>query len=293
VYAALGTEVTVVEMLPHLLDGADRDLVRFLTKTLTDRFKAILLNTSVEAAKVQKNGVKVTLRTNDEKQVSQLFQRVLVAVGRRPHTAGLGLDKAGVILDDSGFVKTDEQCRTKTETIFAIGDISGQPMLAHKALYEARIAVETIAGKNVAVDPVAIPAVVFTDPEIAWVGLSESAAKEKGLKVEVTRFPWAASGRAVTLGRSDGLTKLVIDPASKRLLGAGIVGPGAGELIAEATLALEMGANATDVGLTIHPHPTLSETFKEAADMFDGTATHYYRPKRKKNKADSFVKDPI
>ena len=282
VYAALGAEVTVVEMLPHLLDGADRDLVRFLTKTLTERFKAILLNTTVEASRIQKNGVKVTLRTNDEKPVNQLFQRVLVAVGRRPHTAGLGLDKAGITLNDSGFVKTDEQCRTAANTIFAIGDMAGQPMLAHKASYEARIAVETIAGKNVIKDPVAIPAVVFTDPEIAWVGLSESAAKEKGLKVAVTRFPWAASGRAVTLGRSDGLTKLVIDPESGRLLGAGIVGPGAGELIAEATLALEMGANTTDVGLTIHPHPTLSETFKEAADMFDGTATHYYRPKKKK-----------
>ena len=179
VYAALGAEVTVVEMLPHLLDGADRDLVRFLTKTLTKRFKAILLNTTVVEAKVQKNGVKVTLRTNDEKPVNQLFQRVLVAVGRRPHTAGLGLETAGVILNDSGFVKTDEQRRTKVTTIFAIGDIAGQPMLAHKASYEARIAVEAIAGKNVIVDPVAIPSVVFTDPEIAWAGLSESAAKKR------------------------------------------------------------------------------------------------------------------
>ena len=281
VYAALGSDVTVVEMLPHLLAGADRDLVRFLTKTLTDRFTTILLDTTVAAAKVQKNGVKVTFQ-GQEKPHTQLFQQVLVAVGRRPASAGLGLEAAGVAIDENGFVKIDAQCRTTAPRIFAIGDVAGQPMLAHKAAYEARIAVEAIAGKNVIADPAAIPAVVFTDPEIAWTGLTEGTAKEKGIAVAVTRFPWAASGRAVTLGRSDGLTKLVIDPDSERLLGVGIVGPGAGELIAEATLALEMGANATDVGLTIHPHPTLSETFKEAADMFHGTATHYYRPKRTK-----------
>ena len=282
VYAALGADVTVVEMLPHLLDGVDRDLVRFLAKTLKERFKAILLNTTVEGAKIQKNGVKVTLRTNDEKPQNQLFQRVLVAVGRRPVTAGIGLADAGVTLDDSGFVKTDRQCRTSADTIFAIGDIAGQPMLAHKASYEARIAVEAIAGRDVVADAAGIPAVVFTDPEVAWVGLNETMAKEMGRKVEVVRFPWAASGRAVTLGRSDGITKLLIDPESERLLGVGIVGPGAGELIAEATLALEMGANATDLALTVHPHPTLSETLKEAADSFHGLATHYYRPARKK-----------
>ena len=280
VYAALGSEVTVVEMLPHLLAGADRDLVRFLSKTLTERFKAILLNTTVSAAKVQKNGVKITFQSQDEKPRSQLFQRVLVAVGRRPNSIGLALEKVGVSLDENGFIQTDNRCRTTAAKVFAIGDVSGQPMLAHKAAYEARIAVENIAGKDVIADPAAIPAVVFTDPEIAWAGLTEGAAKEKRMAVAVTRFPWAASGRAVTLGRSDGLTKLIIDPETGRLLGAGIVGPGAGELIAEATLALEMGANATDVGLTIHPHPTLSETVKEAADIFYGTATHYYRPKR-------------
>ncbi|BBO70349.1 dihydrolipoyl dehydrogenase [Desulfosarcina alkanivorans] len=282
VYAALGSDVTVVEMLPHLLAGADRDLVRFLARRLTDRFKAILLGTTVAAAKVQKNGVKVTFGGQDDKPLTRLFQRVLVAVGRRPRSAGLGLETAGVTLDEGGFVKIDAHCRTAAQHIFAIGDVAGQPMLAHKAAYEARIAVETIAGKNVIADPAAIPAVVFTDPEVAWTGLTESAAKTGGTAVEVTRFPWAASGRAVSLGRSDGLTKLVIDPASERLLGAGIVGPGAGELIAEATLAIEMGANATDLGLTIHPHPTLAETLKEAADIFHGTATHYYRPKRKK-----------
>ncbi|MGA6926796.1 MAG: dihydrolipoyl dehydrogenase [Desulfosarcina sp.] len=282
VYAALGSKVTVVEMLPHLLAGADRDLVRFLTKALKDRFESILLNTTVTDAKVQKNGVMVTFRNQDEEPEKRLFQRVLVAVGRRPNTDGLGLSEIGVTLDEDGFAKIDPHCRTTVEGIFAIGDAAGQPMLAHKAAYEARIAVENIAGRNVIADPVAIPAVVFTDPEVAWTGLTESAAKEKGMEVAVTRFPWAASGRAVTLGRGDGLTKLVIDPQTEHLLGVGIVGPGAGELIAEATLAMEMGANATDVGLTIHPHPTLSETFKEAADILHGTATHYYRPKRKK-----------
>ncbi len=282
VYAALGSKVTVVEMLPQLLAGVDRDLVRFLQKRLAERFAAIMLSTTVKAVKAQKNGLKITFETEKEESWAQLFDRVLVAVGRRPHSSGLGLEKVGIELDDDGFVKIDRRCRTMTDRIFAIGDVAGQPMLAHKASYEARIAVETIAGKNVIADPAAIPAVVFTDPEIAWTGLTESEAKEKGMAVAVTRFPWAASGRAVTLGRSDGLTKLVIDPQSERLLGVGIVGPGAGELIAEATLALEMGANATDVALTIHPHPTLSETFKEAADIFHGTATHYYRPKRKK-----------
>jgi dihydrolipoamide dehydrogenase len=282
VYAALGSQVTVVEMLPHLLAGADRDLVRFLAKSLNNQFSAILLNTTVTAAKFQKNGVKITFEGQGKEQTSQLFQQVLVAVGRRPWTQGLHLDKAGVALDENNFIKTDQQCRTTTKTIFAIGDAAGQPMLAHKASYEARIAVEAIAGKQVMADPAAIPAVVFTDPEVAWAGLTETEAKEKKMAVSITRFPWAASGRAVTLGRTDGLTKLVFDPTSERLLGVGIVGPGAGELIAEATLALEMGANATDVALTIHAHPTLSETFKEAADIFHGTATHYYRPKRPK-----------
>jgi dihydrolipoamide dehydrogenase len=249
----LGSHVTVVEMMPHLLAGADRDLVRFLAKTLTNRFKAILLNTTVAAAKVQKNGVKITFEGPDEKPQTQLFQRVLVAVGRQPNTSGLALEKPGCRSMRNGFVTIDKRCRTTAATIFAIGDVAGQPMLAHKAAYEARIAVENIAGKNVIADPAAIPAVVFTDPEIAWTGLTESDAKAKGIAVAVTRFPWAASGRAVTLGRSDGLTKLIIDPDTERLLGVGIVGPGAGELIAEATLALEMGANATDVGLTIHP----------------------------------------
>jgi dihydrolipoamide dehydrogenase len=282
VYAALGSEVTVVEMLPQLLTGADLDLVRFLVKPLKKRFKEILLDTTVDTVNVQKNGVKVTFKGGDDPPAGRLFQRVLVATGRRPRTDGLGLENAGVNVEKSGFVKIDEKCRTTAPSVFAIGDVAGQPMLAHKASYEARIAVETIAGRDVVADAAGIPAVVFTDPEVAWVGLNETMAKETGRKVEVVRFPWAASGRAVTLGRSEGITKLLIDPDSERLLGVGIVGPGAGELIAEATLALEMGANATDVALTVHPHPTLSETLKEAADSFHGLATHYYRPARKK-----------
>ena len=282
VYAALGSRVTAGEMLPHLLTGADRDLVRLLAKALQTRFTSILLNTTVTDARVQKNGVKVTFTDEAGESSGHLFDQVLVAVGRRPWTAGLGLEKAGVSVNADGFVTIDHQCRTTAETIFAIGDVAGQPMLAHKASYEARIAVETIAGKNVAADAAAIPAVVFTDPEIAWAGLTETEAKANKIAVSVARFPWAASGRAVTLGRTDGLTKLVVDPETERLLGVGIVGPGAGELIAEATLALEMGANATDMALTIHPHPTLSETLKEAADSFHGTATHYYRPRRNK-----------
>jgi dihydrolipoamide dehydrogenase len=267
-------------MLPHLLAGADRDLVRFLAKALKARFKATLLNTEVTAAKVQKNGVKVTFDGDEDQSSTSLFQQVLVAVGRRPWTDGLGLERAGIELNGDGFVQIDKQCRTSSKTVFAIGDVAGQPMLAHKASYEARIAVESIAGEKVIADAAAIPAVVFTDPEIAWAGLTETMAKERQTAVSVARFPWAASGRAVTLDRTDGLTKLIFDPESERLLGVGIVGPGAGELVAEATLALEMGATATDIALTIHPHPTLSETFKEAADVFHGTATHYYRPKR-------------
>jgi dihydrolipoamide dehydrogenase len=282
VYAALGAEVTVVEMLPQLLTGVDRDLVRFLVKPLKQRFKEILPNTTVDTVNVQKNGVKVSFKGGEDAPAGRLFQRVLVATGRRPRVDGLGLEKAGVAVDESGFVKIDERCRTAASSIFAIGDVAGQPMLAHKAAYDARIAVESIAGRDVVADAAGIPAVVFTDPEVAWVGLTETRARETGQKVEVARFPWAASGRAVTLGRSDGITKLLIDPESERLLGVGIVGPGAGELIAEATLALEMGANATDVALTVHPHPTLSETIKEAADSFHGLATHYYRPARKK-----------
>ena len=283
VYAALGSEVTVVEMLPNLLAGVDRDLVRFLQKNLNAKFKQILLETRVAEAKAQEDGVKVSLQDPDKAISSRLFERVLVAVGRRPNTGQLGLAQAGVEVDGQGFIKVNEQRQTSAAHIYAIGDAAGEPMLAHKASHEGRVAVEAVTGRPTIYEPAAVPAVVFTDPEIAWAGLTESQAKAQGRNYEIARFPWAASGRAATLGRSDGLTKLVVDPASERLLGVGIVGPGAGEMIAEAVLAIEMAASVTDIALTIHPHPTLSETFKEAAELFHGTATHYFRPKRKKS----------
>jgi dihydrolipoamide dehydrogenase len=280
VYAALGSEVTVVEMTPALLPGVDKDLVRQLKKQLSDSFKDILLETKASDPKVQKNGVKVTLTDKAGESTTRLFDKVLVAVGRRPSTEALGLAHTRIRLDDHGFIQVDQRRQTAEPGIFAIGDVAGQPMLAHKASHEARIAVEVMAGRNVVYEPAAIPAVVFTDPEIAWAGMTEADAKAKGIAHTVTRFPWAASGRAVTLGRSQGVTKLVIETATERVLGVGIAGPGAGEMIAEAVMAIEMAATATDLSLTIHPHPTLSETLKEAAEVLHGTATHIFRPKK-------------
>jgi dihydrolipoamide dehydrogenase len=281
VYAALGSDVTVAEMLPTLLPGVDRELVRYLKKQLSTIFSDILLETVALDPKEQKNGLKVTLRGKKEES-KRLFDKVLVAVGRRPYSEALALENTAVRLDDKGFIQTDEQCRTHESTLFAIGDVAGDPMLAHKASYEARIAVEAIAGRNVVLEPASVPAVVFTDPEVAWTGLTEEQAKASGIEYSVTRFPWAASGRAATLGRNQGLTKLLVDPKTERILGAGIVGPGAGEMISETVLAIEMAANVTDLSLSVHPHPTLSETLKEAAEVFHGTATHIYRPVRKK-----------
>ncbi|KAA3618776.1 MAG: dihydrolipoyl dehydrogenase [Calditrichaeota bacterium] len=281
VYAALGTKVTVVEMLPGLLPGADRDVVKILQKSLDARFENILLNTKVEGIKEVKGGIKVSLSGKDDKKQELKFDKVLVSIGRMPNSNGLGLENTNVKIDAKGFVEVDGQRRTAEPSIYAIGDIAGEPMLAHKASHEGRIAVEAIAGHKVAYEPRAIPAVVFTDPEIAWCGLTESEAKEQKRKVDVIRFPWAASGRALTLDRTDGLTKLIIDPESERILGMCIAGPGAGELIAEGVLAIEMAAVATDLKMSIHPHPTLSETVMESAEMFFGHATHMYRPKRK------------
>jgi dihydrolipoamide dehydrogenase len=281
VYAALGSEVTVVEMTPGLLPGADRDLVRILQKRLANRMAAILLQTTVKSLKVQKNGVKAILEGPDIDQKARIFDRVLLAVGRSPNSADLGLGNTRIEVDDRGFIKVDQQRRTAEENIFAIGDVAGEPMLAHKASHEGRVAAEVIAGRRAAYEPAGIPAVVFTDPEIAWVGLTEQEAADKKIDRKVVRFPWSASGRAATLDRDDGMTKLIIDPASERILGMGIVGPGAGEMIAEGVLAIEMGANVTDVGLSIHPHPTLSETIMEAADLFHGTATHFFQSKKK------------
>jgi dihydrolipoamide dehydrogenase len=278
VYAALGTQITVVEMTAGLLPGVDRDLVGVLSKRLEQEFHAISLHTRVVAMQEEAQGIRVTMEGPGGQETSQVFDKVLVAVGRQPNTAGLGLETTGVTLDAHGFVQVDAQRRTAEPTIYAIGDVAGEPMLAHKATHEGRTAAEAIAGQPVAFEPLAIPAVVFTDPEIAWCGLTEAQARQAGRSVQVMRFPWAASGRALTLGRPEGLTKLLIDPENERIVGVGIVGSGAGELIAEGVLAIEMAALATDLKLSIHPHPTLSETLMEAADMLFGQSTHVYRP---------------
>jgi dihydrolipoamide dehydrogenase len=283
VYAALGSAVTVVEMTDGLLPGVDRDLVDVLAKRLKQTMKAVLLRTRVTQLKPEAGGIRVSL---DGEGVAgdvareQLFDRVLVSVGRRPNASVPGLDRTRVRLDERGFIVVNEQMRTDEPSIFAIGDVAGEPMLAHKASHEGRVAAEVIAGEKSAFAPKAIPAVVFTDPEIAWAGLTESQAQKAGRPVTIAKFPWAASGRALTLDRLDGLTKLVVDPSTERILGVGLVGPNAGELVAEGVLAIEMGANATDLKLTIHPHPTLTETLMESAEVFFGQATHVYKPKR-------------
>ena len=273
VYAALGSAVTVVEMTPGLLPGADRDLVDILGKRAAKTMKSVLLETRVVQMKAEARGIRVTMEGKADPK-EQLFDRVLVAVGRRPNSSIPGLDRTCVQVDERGFIVVDEQRRTHEPSIFAIGDVAGEPMLAHKASHEGRVAAEVIAGGNVAFAPRAIPAVVFTDPELAWAGLTESQAAKENRKVSVAKFPWGASGRAMTLDRTDGLTKLIFDPETERLLGVGLVGPGAGELIAEGVLAIEMGANATDLKQSIHPHPTLAETIMESAEVFSGQATH-------------------
>ncbi len=280
-YAALGSKVTVVEMTDGLLAGVDRDLVRILSKRLADMFEEIHLETRVAHLRQEGQCLVVSLEDKDGHARELQFDRVLAAVGRRPNSRDLGLEHTRVEVDPKGFIKVDGQQRTGEPAIFAIGDVAGEPMLAHKAFYEGRVAAEAAAGRNVVRDMRAIPAVVFTDPEIAWAGLTEAEAKARQVKYEVVRFPWAASGRALTLGRPDGLTKLLIDPDSEQILGVGLAGAGAGELIAEGVLAMELGAGAGDLGLCIHPHPTLSETLKEAADMFYGVATHIHRKRRK------------
>jgi len=279
VYAALGSAVTVVEMTPGLLPGADRDLVDVLAKRVVQTMKSVLLETKVVKMTPESKGIRVTFEGKDH-PAEQVFDRVLVAVGRRPNSKIPGLERTQVQVDQRGFIMVDEQRRTHEPSIFAIGDVVGEPMLAHKASHEGRVAVEVMAGQNVAFAPRAIPAVVFTDPELAWAGLTQSQAEKDGRSVSIAKFPWGASGRAITLDRLDGLTKLILDRESERILGVGLVGPGAGELIAEGVLAIEMGANATDLKLSIHPHPTLTETLMESAEVFFGQATHVYRPKR-------------
>ena len=279
VYNQLGSAVTVVEMTSNLLSGVDRDLVQVLSKNIDKKFSAVFLNTKVIRMKETGSGIQVTLESGG-KQTEKEFEKVLVAVGRKPNTTGLGLENTKVELDNKGFVKINLQRQTQEPHIYAIGDVAGEPMLAHKASHEGRVAVEAISGQKVAFEPKAIPAVVFTDPEIAWCGLTEIQAEKENRAVKIAKFPWGASGRASTLDRSEGVTKLVLDAETERVLGVGIVGVGAGELIAEGVLAVEMGASAADLKLSIHPHPTLSETIMESAEVFFGQSTHFFRPKK-------------
>ncbi|MDZ4779811.1 MAG: dihydrolipoyl dehydrogenase [Planctomycetia bacterium] len=279
VYAGIGSKVSVVELTDGLLPGADRDLVRPLHERLKKKFTAIHLKTKVAGLKDVGDAIEVTFE-GPEGQVVERYSRVLVSVGRKPNSAGFGLENTKAQINQRGFVIVDKQQRTADPHILAIGDVAGEPMLAHKAAHEGKVAVEALHGEAATFEPAAIPAVVFTDPEIAWAGLTEEEAKKQNLQVEIARFPWAASGRAQALGRTEGMTKMIIDPGSERVLGVGIVGPGAGDLISEGVLAIEMGAVARDVSDSIHPHPTLSETVAFAAETFFGTATDFYRPKK-------------
>ena len=280
VYDALGAKITVVELLDGLIPGADRDLIRPLETRIKKRYDAIYLNTKVVRLEAKPEGLLATFEGANA-PAPQLYDRVLLSVGRRPNGRDIAADKAGVVVDERGYVPADKQQRTNVPHIFAIGDICGEPMLAHKATHEAKVAAEVIAGHKVAFDAMTVPSVAYTDPEVAWMGLTETDAKQQGLAYDKASFPWAASGRALSIGRDDGLTKLLYDPATKRILGAGIVGTNAGELLAETVLALEMGADLDDIGLTIHPHPTLSETVCFAAETGLGSITDLYVPKKK------------
>ena len=281
VYAALGTRVSVVEMMPGLLPGADRDLVTPLHRRMDKIFDSIMLNTTVASIKEGNGGIRVAFEGAEVKEREKVFEKVLVSVGRKPNSEIPGLKNTKVEIGQRGFIQVNKQLQTADPSIYAIGDVVGEPMLAHKASHEGRTAAEHIAGHKVAFEPNAIPAVVFTDPEIAWCGITETQAKQEGREIAVAKFPWGASGRAMTLDRTEGMTKLIIDPQSERVLGMGIVGAGAGELIAEGVLAVEMAALVSDLELTIHPHPTLSETVMQAAESFFGTSTDMYRPKRR------------
>ena len=280
VYDALGTRVSVVEVMKQLMPGADPDLVKPLEKRLRKRYEQVMLGVKVKAVSALKEGLRVEFEGEGAPE-PQVYDRVLVAVGRKPNGALVDAGKAGVSVDERGFIRVDRQMRTNVPHIFAIGDLVGQPMLAHKATHEGKVAAEVIAGENRAFDARVIPSVAYTDPEVAWVGLTETEAKAKGIKVQKGMFPWAASGRSLAQGRDEGFTKLLFDPDTHRMVGGGLVGPNAGELIGEVALAIEMGADATDVGLTIHPHPTLSESIAFSAEAFEGTLTDLYVPKRK------------
>lgn len=282
VYSALGVNVTVVEFMDQLIPSADTDLVAVLQKRMTKKGVKFLLKTKVTAIDANKEGIDVTLEGEHATDKPLRFQQVLVAVGRKPNGGMIGAEKAGVKVDERGFIPVDKQQRTNVAHIFAIGDVVGQPMLAHKAIPEGKVAAEVIAGKKHFFDPTCIPSVAYTDPEIAWTGLTEKEAKASNRTYEKASFPWVASGRALSMGREEGLTKLLFCPESKRILGAGIVGLNAGDLISEATLAIEMGCDVEDIALTIHPHPTLAETVAQAAEIFEGTITDLYMPKKKK-----------
>jgi len=280
VYDALGSKISVVELMDQLMPGADKDLVKPLHTRIAKRYEAIYLKTKVTKIEAQKNGLKVGFE-GEQAPEPQLYDRVLMAVGRRPNGRDIGTDAAGVIVNERGFIPVDIQMRTNVPHIYAIGDIVGDPMLAHKATHEGKVAAEVIAGHHAAFEPMTIPSVAYTDPEVAWMGLTETQAKAQNIVYEKVSFPWAASGRAGSVGRSEGATKVLLDPSTRRILGAGIVGVNAGELIAEAVLALEMGADMEDIGLTIHPHPTLSETLGFAAEMAEGTITDLLAPRKK------------
>jgi dihydrolipoamide dehydrogenase len=280
VYAALGSEVTVVEFMDQIIPGADADLIKPLAKRLGSKLKGVHLKTKVVEAKATKKGIEVSYE-GESIPATTVFDRVLVAVGRSPNGNKIGADKAGVAVTERGFINVDTQMRTNVPHIFAIGDLVGQPMLAHKATHEAKVAAEVVAGQKSHFDARVIPSVAYTDPEIAWVGVTEREAKEKGLKIGVGKFPWVASGRAIGIDRTEGFTKLVFDEATHRVVGGAIVGPHAGDLISEIALAIEMGAEAADIGLTIHPHPTLSESVGMAAEAYEGTITDLYMPKKK------------
>ena len=281
VYDALGSRVTVVELMDQLIPGCDADLVKPLHKRIAARYEAIHLGVRVDAVTADDDGLTVSF-AGEGAPAPETFDRILVAVGRRPNGAGIGAEAAGIEVDDRGFIAVDGQMRTNVGHVFAIGDVVGEPMLAHKATHEAKVAAEVIAGDDVRWDARSIPNVAYTDPEIAWTGLTETRARAEGIAYEKATFPWAASGRSLAQGRDDGLTKLLVEPETRRLLGAGIVGPNAGELIAEAVHAIEVGSDAQDIGLTIHPHPTLSETLGLAAELADGTITDLMPPRAKR-----------
>ncbi len=281
IYKSLGSDITIAEFTPGILPGTDQDLRDVFKKERRDLMEKTMFGTKVTSVSPKGKKLNVKFETREGKKKEGTFDRMLVATGSTPNTKGIGLEEAGIETGENGFVKVDLVRRTNVENIYAIGDITGQPMLAHKATHEGRVAAEHIAGKKTAYEPKAIPAVVFTDPEIAWTGITETEAREQGIEHEVAKFPWAASGRAVTLGVKNGLTKLIIDPKTDRLLGAGMAGKDAGSLVPEATLAIEMGAVARDLELTIHPHPTLSETIMEAAELYYGHATHIHKRKKR------------